>query len=298
MATQTTYYEFNKPSGTDLVNPLVDTNPNWDIADSALHELNERSVANCTEVVSLGVHALSTLNTDTKFLKWIATANYTAGETFTLNGVAVAAATPSGASLATNAYVAGAVVMACLNADNTAMTVFLSGTTVASDSERLGGELPSYYATDSDMDNAQTDITNIQNTLGNTSIVGIGDGTVTGAIEAINSALPDYDDTIYSTTERQIGTYNGEVLYRKNLYISAFPNASNQQYPHGITNLKQLVHLYGYANSGNITLTVPSVASSAFEIQVSRNGANISITTGGNLSTYSGYITLEYTKSV
>lgn len=191
MATQTTYYNFNKPSGTDLVNPLTDTNPNWDIADAALHELNERSVANCTEVVSLGVHALSTLNTDTKFLKWIATANYTAGETFTLNGIAVAAATPSGASLATNAYVSGAVVMACLNADNSAMTVFLSGTTVASDSERLGGELPSYYATDSDMGNAQTDITNIQNTLGNTSIVGIGDGTVTGAIEAINSALPN-----------------------------------------------------------------------------------------------------------
>lgn len=189
MATQTTYYEFNKPSGTDLVNPLVDTNPNWDIADAALHELNERSVANCTEVVSLGVHALSTLNTDTKFLKWIATANYTAGETFTLNGVAVAAATPSGASLATNAYVTGAVVMACLNADNSAMTVFLSGTNVAYDSERLGGELPSYYATDSDMGNAQTDITNIQNTLGNTSIVGIGDGTVTGAIDSINSAL-------------------------------------------------------------------------------------------------------------
>ena len=200
MATQTTYYEFNKPSGTDLVNPLVDTNPNWDIADAALHELNERSVANCTEVVSLGVHALSTLNTDTKFLKWIATANFTAGETFTLNGIAVAAATPSGAPLATNAYVSGAVVMACLNSDNTAMTVFLSGTNVASDSERLGGELPSYYATNSDMGNAQTDITNIQNALGNTSIVGIGDGTVTGAIDDINNDLTTVKNIVSGNT--------------------------------------------------------------------------------------------------
>lgn len=117
------------------------------------------------------------------------------------------------------------------------------------------------------------------------------------SLSEVMSALPDYDDTIYSTTERQIGTYNGEALYRKNLRISAFPNASNQQYAHGISNLKQLVHLYGYANSGTVTLTVPSVASSAYEIQVSRNGANISVTTGGNLSGYSGYITLEYTKS-
>lgn len=189
MATQTTYYEFNKPQGTDLVNPLVDTNPNWDIADNALHELNERSVANCTEIVSLGVHAISRLNTDTKFLKWIATANFQAGDTFTVDGLVVSAATASGEALSTGAYVSGAVILACLNADNSAMTVYVTGTNVASDSARLGGELPSYYATDSDMDNAQTDITNIQNILGNTSIVGIGDGTVTGAIDSLKSAL-------------------------------------------------------------------------------------------------------------
>lgn len=209
MATQTTYYNFNKPSGTDLVNPLVDTNPNWDIADATLHELNERSVANCTEVVSLGVHALSTLNTDTKFLKWIATANFTAGDTFTLNGIAVSAATPSGAALATNAYVAGAVVMACLNADNSAMTIFLSGTNVASDSERLGGELPSYYATDTDMGNAQTDITNLQNLMGNTSIVGIGDGTATGAIDTLNTDKANKSDVEANTFGTAVSLTSG-----------------------------------------------------------------------------------------
>lgn len=191
---QTTYYEFNKPIGSDLVNPLTDTFPNWDIADSALHELNERSVANCTEVVSLGVHAISRLNTDTKFLKWIATANFTAGDTFTVDGNVVAAATASGEALSTGAYVTGAVILACLNADDSAMTVYVTGTNVASDSAKLGGELPSYYATEADMSNAQNDITNIQNLEGNTSIVGIGDGTLTGAVSAINSDLPDLTD--------------------------------------------------------------------------------------------------------
>lgn len=193
MSTTTTYYEFIKPEGTDLVNPLVDTNPNWDALDADLHEFNERSIANCTEIVTLGVHAISRLDTTAKFLKWIATANFTAGETFTVDGLAVAASTPAGASLATGAYVTGSVVLACLNADNTAMTVFVSGTTVASDAERLGGELPAYYAKQSDMTTAESNITNLQNKMGNTSIVGIGDGTATGAISAINADLTELE---------------------------------------------------------------------------------------------------------
>lgn len=194
--TQTTYYEFNKPEGTDLVNPLLDTNPNWDALDADLHEFNERSIANCTEVVALGVHTISRLDTTAKFLKWIATANYTAGETFTVDGLPVAATTPAGATLATNAYVTGSVVLACLNADKTAMTIFVSGTTVASDAERLGGELPSYYATQSDMSDAESDILNLQNQMGNTSIVGIGDGTATGAISALNADLAELSNRI------------------------------------------------------------------------------------------------------
>lgn len=187
--TQTTYYEFNKPEGTDLVNPLVDTNPNWDELDADLHEFNERSISNASEVVSLGVHTISRLDTTAKFLKWIATANFTAGETFTVDGLPVTASTPAGAALATNAYVTGSVVLACLNADNTAMTIYVSGTTVASDAERLGGELPSYYGTASDVADNASDITNLQNQVGNTSIVGIGDGTCTGAIDTINTNL-------------------------------------------------------------------------------------------------------------
>lgn len=197
--TQTTYYEFNKPEGTDLVNPLVDTNPNWDKLDNDLHEFNERSIANCTEVVTLGVHAISRLDTTSKFLKWIATANFTAGETFTVDGLVVAASTPAGAALATGAYVTGSVVLACLNADNSAMTIYVSGTNVATDSERLGGELPSYYGTAADVADNATDITNLQNQVGNTSIVGIGDGTCTGAISALNNDLSEKLSIEYKT---------------------------------------------------------------------------------------------------
>lgn len=221
--TQTTYYEFDKPEGTDLVNPLVDTNPNWDKLDEDLHEFNERSIANCTEVVTLGVHAISRLDTTAKFLKWIATANFTAGETFTVDGLAVAASTPAGASLATGAYVTGSVVLACLNADNTAMTIYVSGTTVASDAERLGGQLPSYYAKQSDMTTAESDITNLKNKMGNTSIVGIGDGTATGAISALNADLADIKEGLrgmldFSNAVLLTGTLNYTVPKNGALY--------------------------------------------------------------------------------
>ena len=267
MATQTTYYNFNKPSGTDLVNPLIDTNPNWDIADASLHELNERSICNCTEVVSLGVHTLSTLNTDTKFLKWIATANFTAGDTFVLNGDVIVASTPAGATLETGAYVAGSVVLACLNADNSAMTIYVSGTTVADDSNRLGGKLPSYYATASDMSDAQTDITNIDNWIGNTSIVGIGDGTGSGAISVLNTALANFSFRVsggkaqYSvdggTTWNDLGGGSMFVDYSNPEWVAASGNISHTAINNGLL----VINLGKYGGSSpTVSINSHSVA--------------------------------------
>lgn len=189
MSTTTTYLNLNKPTGSDLVNPLVDTFPNWDIVDSAFHDLDVQSIGTATELVSQGVHALTRLDQNTKTFKFIATGNYTAGETFTVDGIQCNAYTPSGTPLATNCYVTGSVVIVSLNVDDSALTFYVSGQATAQDSERLGGELPGYYAKDSDMVSAQTDITNIKNLDGNTSIAGIGNGTVTGAISTLNTNL-------------------------------------------------------------------------------------------------------------
>lgn len=147
----TQYLHLNKPTGSDLVNPLTDTFPNWDIVDNAYHGLDIRALGRATELVSQGVHAITIIDTDCKTIKWVATANFTAGETFTVNGISCNAYLPSGEALGTNAYVSGAQVIASLNDDNSAMTVYVpqGAVAVASDSERLGGELPSYYATKS-----------------------------------------------------------------------------------------------------------------------------------------------------
>lgn len=262
--TQTTYYEFNKPEGTDLVNPLVDTNPNWNDLDAVLHEFNERSIANCTEVVALGVHTISRLDTTAKFLKWIATANFTAGETFTVDGLPVAAFTPAGATLATDAYVTGSVVLACLNADNTAMTIYVSGTNVATDAERLGGELPSYYGTASDVADNATDIENLQNQVGNTSIVGIGDGTCTGAISELNSDKVDMSIFTETATARIVGKdINGDNIYEKVYDGAALTN--NTVLDATLTNstVKWYIASGGYKLNTNVLHSFPSDGSTS-----------------------------------
>lgn len=218
---QSTNYNFNLPEGTDLVNLLTQLIPNWSDLDTILKGVENQAFTNCTEVTTLGVHAISRTNSEGKILKWVATSNFTAGETFTVDGNVVAASTPAGATLATGAYVTGSIVIAALNSDESAMTIFVSGTNVATDSERLGGELPSYYAKDSDMDIAEQAITDLDNLMGTTSISAIGDGTVTGAISSIKSALPGKvlsNDTVAISSG--IGTLSNTLTFETNkLYI-------------------------------------------------------------------------------
>lgn len=148
---QSTNYNFNIPEGTDLVNLLTQLIPNWNSLDSILKGVDDSTFASATETVSLGVHAITRSNPDSKLLRWIATANFEAGDTFTIDGIATPAALPSGEALGEDAYIAGSVVLAALNADESALTVFVTSgaIAVAEDSNRLGGELPSYYATQS-----------------------------------------------------------------------------------------------------------------------------------------------------
>ncbi|MBR2557643.1 MAG: hypothetical protein IKE95_04660, partial [Methanobrevibacter sp.] len=242
MATQTTYYEFNKPAGNDLVNPLVDTNPNWDKADAALHGLSINSIGTAVEVITLGVHALTRINQpDAKFFTFIATGDFDAGETFTLDGVAITAALPDGSALESDCYVTGACVLVGLNADNTLATFFLPSTgATAPDSERLGGELPAYYATAAALANAVQTLTDLNNLMGNTSIASIGDGTATGAISALNSDLVELEGKIMRTLDFA----NAEVV------------AKNVPY----TTIKDGVYLVSFSSSSSGDLTIDGVS--------------------------------------
>lgn len=185
----TTNYELKKYQSGDLFNPLTVNNPNLDNIDADMKAISDRAIGRATELVSQGVHAITLLDTDCKTFKFVATGNYSAGETFTVNGIQANAYTPSGSALTSNAFVTGSIVLGTLNEDGTAITFYVTGSAVADDSLKLGGELPSYYATQTDMTSAKTDITNLKNQTGNTSIAGIGDGTLSGAVSSLNNDL-------------------------------------------------------------------------------------------------------------
>lgn len=199
----TQYLNLNKPTGSDLVNPLTDTFPNWDIVDNAYHRLDLRAIGRATELVSQGVHAITIVDTDCKTIKWNATSNFTAGDTFTVNGIQCNAYLPSGEALGTNAYVSGAQVIASLNDDNSAMTVCVpqGAVAVASDSERLGGELPAYYATKSYADGIKSTADSASRLIQKKALVNTYYDSSTKKLYQVNSD----------------GTQGGEIVMTKEL---------------------------------------------------------------------------------
>lgn len=289
---QSTNYNFNLPEGTDLVNLLTQLIPNWASLDTLLKGVEDQAITNCTEVVSLGVHAITRTNTDGKILKWIATANYTAGDTFTIDGNLIAAATASGEALATNAIVSGAVILAALNADESAMTIFVTGTNVASDSEKLGGQLPSYYAKESDMSDAKQDITDLDNLMGSTSISAIGDGTVTGALSSINTDLANMHKLIksdtYTATSLAYAVCFNNFYNQVSSLISAFDNATKNRMMFVISNADGSNDVYNLDRIENdvyyftqITAGSPTTAIRTVKLASSSSFIITLLTTGG-----------------
>lgn len=144
---KSTYFNMNLVEGTDLFNPLVTDVPNYEIIDEQMHKNVVASIGVATELLSGTVHELSRENGDTSVFRFVATSNFTAGDTFTVDGVQVTALLPSGESLGSGSYVINANVLCCLV--GTLLTVFVpSGViTTADNALKLGGYEPSYYAT-------------------------------------------------------------------------------------------------------------------------------------------------------
>lgn len=155
--TNTTNYNLNIVQGSDLVNPLIQTNPNFETIDSAMKANADRGVQLATELKSGSVHRITRTNTSAPVFYFVATTDYVAGETFTVDSVQCTAYTTDGQPLTTNAYRIGAKVIGIITGTVITFLVSSGQAAIASDSERLGGELPAYYGT-------ATSVTTAQNT--------------------------------------------------------------------------------------------------------------------------------------
>ena len=161
--TTTTYYNLNIVEGTDVVNPLTVDNPNYEKIDEAMHNNAVAGVTLATEITNATVHAIARENSDCSVIRFIATSEWKAGDTATVDGVPVTALLPSGETLPDGAYVINANVLCILTGTNltiyaerkkaeNANEITYNNTTVGAELVRLDGEIARLDAEDVRLD--------------------------------------------------------------------------------------------------------------------------------------------------
>lgn len=123
--TTTTNFGFNIPDGTDNVNLLTQNYPNWTNLDAILKAIKDTGITTATATKTGTNFAVVRNDMDCKNFEFVATANYAAGDTFTVDGVPVTATAVDGTALVNGAFVINQTVVTVLN--GTVMTVLVGG---------------------------------------------------------------------------------------------------------------------------------------------------------------------------
>ena len=186
----TTNYGLKLYEGTDLFNPLTVENVNAGDIDTAMKAISDHSVGAATELTTGTVHAITRADADRNVFLFVATSNFTAGDTFTLDGNQVSALTPDGQQLATGSYVIGSSVLCALH--DTLITVYVNPAK-AKDSDKLDGHDSSYFATDSDLDTVAGTIGAISDKVGS-AVLTTTAPDLSGAVNELNTQLTNTAD--------------------------------------------------------------------------------------------------------
>lgn len=125
----TPHFNLNLPEGTDVVNPLVQDNPNYTAIDAAMFANKQAVIGSATELVSGTAHAITRANTDSDYFRFTATGNWTAGDTVTVDGNPVSVYLTDGTTPATGAYVINSEVLGMLAGSR--LTLIVSGKTTS-----------------------------------------------------------------------------------------------------------------------------------------------------------------------
>nr|DAO44893.1 MAG TPA: hypothetical protein [Caudoviricetes sp.] len=150
---KTTNFELNIAEGSDRYNHLTVDNPNYEKIDATMKENEDNAVQTATELKSGTVHAITRNKPNASMFRFVATSDYTSGETFTVDGQQVTALLPNGATLGTGAYHINANVLCCLVGTN--MTVYTIGVAENVDASTLDGHGVDYFATATDLNDVR-----------------------------------------------------------------------------------------------------------------------------------------------
>lgn len=118
-------FNFTIAEGTDTVNLLTQCYPNFTSLDSILQAIKETGVTTAVATKTGTNFAVVRTDTDCNFFRFVATANYAAGDTFTVDGVPVTATSPAGTALPAGAFVINQTVIAVVNSG--VLTVLAGG---------------------------------------------------------------------------------------------------------------------------------------------------------------------------
>ena len=113
--TNTPNFNFTIAEGTDTVNLLTQLYPNFTSLDTILQAIKESGTTTAVTTKVGTVHNIVRNVADCNVIRWIATANYAAGDTFTVDGNAVTATAMDGTALPAGAFVINQSVLAILN---------------------------------------------------------------------------------------------------------------------------------------------------------------------------------------
>lgn len=133
--------------------------------------------------------------------------------------------------------------------------------------------------------------------LANGAVTGvkIADRTITAS--KISSAFTDY-----STTEQNTGRLwiDGKTIYRKHVNLGSLTNTTPKSVAHGISNLGTVVSLTGFATNGSVFLPLPLARYNNFASQIGlyMDTTNVVVEPGNDRTSYTGYVVIEYTKTV
>lgn len=198
-------YGLNIAEGSDKYNHLTVDNPNYQIIDEQMKKNEVATIAVATEATTGTVHAIELTQADNNVFRFTATSIWHAGDSITINNEPVTALLSDGTTLGEGSYTIGAEVLCVKNGQRVTVFVQRGSVAIASDSEKLGGQLPSYYATALAAQNAQ----NTANAAG--ELAGQLDSRVTD-LTGIVDAKQDAGTTNYAGDKTVIRT-QGDVVH-------------------------------------------------------------------------------------
>lgn len=155
----TTNYNLITVEGTDVVNPLVQMNPNFTDIDAAMFANKQASIGTATEIAAGNVHSITRTNTDSNYFKFTATSNWTTGDSMSIDGVNVSVFLTDGTVPVTGAYVINSEVFGILA--GTRVTLFLTNpiTSLAASDVTYNGD-----TVETALNNIDSEITGIETT--------------------------------------------------------------------------------------------------------------------------------------